>query len=129
LKVVLLVFWLVIIFLFSSQPGLFPAHQDYDFIIRKLAHFSEYAILAFLMYKGISLVSKKTFATNLWLALIFSSVYAFSDEIHQLIVPGRSGSVRDVIVDIFGILVAVWLILLEREHQQRYPQKKHFVKI
>jgi VanZ family protein len=34
-------------------------------------------------------------------------VYAISDEIHQLFVPGRFSSIKDVLVDLMGILLAI----------------------
>lgn len=129
LKILFLVVWLTAIFYFSSQPGLLPSHDYYELVIRKLFHFSEFAILLFLLFKSISLLKEWMFAKTLGWAAIFSILYAAMDELHQLSIPGRNGSIRDVVIDIFGILVACLLVILEREHQLRYPQQRHFIKI
>lgn len=128
-KVILLVFWVAMIFFFSSQPGFLPSTEYYEHVVRKLGHFSVFAILIFLLYKALSLLRHKSLRQNLSLALAISMLYAATDEIHQLSVAGRGGSARDVVIDFFGIIVAAWLIILEKEHQERYPQKKHLIKI
>jgi VanZ family protein len=95
---------MVIIFWFSSQPDLPSNSIDYiDFIIKKSAHFSEYLILTVLWYRALG---RKNPSPSIFLSLI----YAFSDEIHQLFVPGRGGSLRDVFIDFLGIAVSVLII-------------------
>jgi VanZ family protein len=37
-------------------------------------------------------------------------LYAVSDEIHQLFTPGRSGEIRDVLIDSVAGMVGIWLI-------------------
>jgi VanZ family protein len=34
-------------------------------------------------------------------------LYAVSDEIHQLFVPGRAGQIRDVLIDACGVFVGI----------------------
>lgn len=70
--------------------------------VRKLAHFSIYAFLGFWMYY---LVRQYTHKRVLELAVLFSAAYAASDEFHQRFVPGRSGELRDVLIDSSGALV------------------------
>lgn len=84
--------------------------EDFQFITRKSAHFIAYmilgilAILLFLQYENIN---KKP-----QLAFLLCVVYAISDEVHQLFVPGRSGQVSDVIIDLSGSFVGIVVVLL-----------------
>ena len=41
------------------------------------------------------------------LSLLICFLYACSDEIHQLFVPGRSGEARDVLIDTLGACLGV----------------------
>lgn len=83
-------------------------------IIRKLAHYTFYAIggilIANCVYQFCS-EEKRVITTS----AIIGIVYATSDEIHQLMVPGRSGNVKDVIIDSIGILTGIALFLLLKE--------------
>ena len=45
---------------------------------------------------------------------VFCLVYAITDEIHQIFVPGRAGMVRDVIIDLFGAMIGAGVFLLIR---------------
>jgi VanZ family protein len=38
-------------------------------------------------------------------------IYATSDEIHQLFVPGRGGQVKDVIIDNAGVIAGIGIYL------------------
>ena len=70
--------------------------------IRKLAHFSEYAlmgILVFLMLKPWVRIKKVCFYS---IVIIWIFLSASLDELHQLFVPGRYSSFLDVLLDTFG---------------------------
>ncbi len=76
--------------------------------VRKSAHFCIYLVLGFLVISFIKeyyILSYK----QLLLSLLICILYAISDEVHQLFVPGRSGEIRDIIIDgvgsISGILI------------------------
>ena len=100
--------------LFSNQPGDASSKISNNLFIRKLGHFSEYAALGFwsFVYFANLLINdikkNKTIKVSI-ISLIFSFLYAVSDEIHQVFVPGRDGNVKDVVLDtcgaFFGILV------------------------
>jgi len=49
------------------------------------------------------------------LAFTYCFLYACSDEIHQLFVPGRSGKFTDVLIDSAGALLAVLLCFLVKK--------------
>ena len=55
------------------------------------------------------------------IAFLIGTVYAASDELHQLFVPGRSGELTDTMLDGLGVLLGVLLlsILLNRRRKGR----------
>ena len=82
-----------------------------EHIVRKLAHFSEYALAGLL--GGVCILPGKK-VRFLWLvvALAAGLLVALCDETIQLFVPGRSGQVLDVWIDFAGYAVGIctWLI-------------------
>ena len=86
--------------------------QNYHFFIRKLAHFSEFALLGIFSYFFLSTFDRiKNFLAGV-IAWCYVTLFAVSDEIHQLFVEGRSGKVTDVIIDSFGGAVGILFIIL-----------------
>lgn len=85
------------------------------FIIRKIGHFSEYAVLGLLAARAFS-VSAKTFLRQHWfqLSLVLLIVYALLDEFHQSFVPGRTASIYDSAIDVIGGLTALLVFRLWR---------------
>lgn len=131
-KALLLICWMGVIFFFSSQVKndsivstnivvdifyklvrMFMNVDYNEFInvvfkpVRKIAHFSEFAILGLLIYINIIEYRK---SNVLLLSIICSVIYATSDEVHQLFVSGRSFWIFDILIDstgaIFGIVIA-----------------------
>jgi len=98
-----LLLWCVVIFLLSNQdqPDVGPTYWT-NFVAKKLAHIVEYGILGLLSYRA--------FGKSKIKALIFVLLYAISDEIHQSLVPGREPSIRDILIDLFGGFVGLWII-------------------
>ena len=45
------------------------------------------------------------------LAFLICVIYAISDEIHQLFVPGRAGQVRDVLIDSAGSFLGIIIVM------------------
>lgn len=118
---VLLISWMIIIFLMSHQPGDISSNQselvlkifsligielnDYfgelaTFIVRKVAHFSEYMILFLLAY-NVTRYYINTRKVRLFL-IIFVFIYACTDEIHQYFIPGRNMAFKDILIDTSG---------------------------
>jgi len=81
------------------------------FLVRKSAHFTEYAILSALWFRAL-----RVHLTSLWrvrwalIGLIISLSVAIADEVHQSFVPSRTSDVRDVLLDFCGALFAQILI-------------------
>ena len=111
--------WAGIIFWLSSIPNL-ESGLEQDFILRKIIHVLEYAILAFLLIRAISTQDWKK-------AIIFSAIiaflYALSDEYHQTFVFGREGSLWDVGVDSIGIIL-ILILWYNKKVKGRLNSKK-----
>ena len=80
--------------------------EDKTFIVRKSAHFTEYFILGLILI--LYLQTKEKLAPKyIILAIIFCTLYATSDEIHQLFVDGRSCKIMDILIDTCGSSLAI----------------------
>lgn len=93
-----------------SEEEINTVAEKLTFIVRKSAHFSIYAVLCILW----ALLLKEYRIFGKWrfiLSILICFLYACSDEIHQVFVPGRSGEIRDVIIDACGAITG-FLILL-----------------
>ena len=94
-----------------------------EFFIRKLAHMSEYAALGFFSAFAFAYTFKN--AKRFYFGILFTLIYAIGDEIHQLFVPGRSGQVRDVFIDMAGALLGVICLGLCYFIYMKVKGKKH----
>jgi len=102
-----------------------------SFGVRKCAHFSEYMILGFsllmtfrsharlhLRKKQNNTCSKSGILTKLWspvraipiTAWCTGTIYAITDEVHQMFVPGRSCELRDMLIDSAGVFTAILMV-------------------
>ena len=79
-------------------------------VIRKVAHFSVYMLLGFL-----TMCTCETFKWQRVYKFDFSTMFAFvfacGDELHQRLVPGRSGEFADVCLDTVGAMLGVLIVL------------------
>lgn len=83
-------------------PGAAPATiEAAHAVTRKLAHVTEYAVLALLVFRALERPGRTTTTVALG-ALVFCALYASLDEIHQSFVPSRGPSPVDVALDVFG---------------------------
>lgn len=77
-------------------------------VLRKIAHFTEYAALGFCMSGAIYF----SFEKCNFVSLIPCAVYALGDEIHQYFVPERACRVFDIFIDTCGSAVGILIFLL-----------------
>jgi len=106
---ILVFIWASFIFFLSHQPFLESGlSNQWDFILRKIAHITEYAILTWLLIRALR-GYQLTPSQILLLAISLSFLYAMSDEYHQTFILGRQGVPRDVFIDSFGIFLGAWL--------------------
>lgn len=82
-----------------------------QFAVRKGAHFAIFLILGALCQFAMNTYNIKL-KPKVITSLSISLVYAVSDEVHQLFVPGRAGQIRDVLIDFAGALTGVALACL-----------------
>lgn len=126
--------WMLVIFFFSAQPATVSTQtsltvgrkicsifvrgygeksekektelaEKIEYPIRKMAHATEYAILAILFLNAMTISAK-----NAVFALLYTACYAMTDEFHQLFVPGRSGQITDVLIDTGGAICGICLV-------------------
>ncbi len=122
-----LLVWLGVIFLLSSSegsatntsriigpllhfffPDISPERQAFvHFLVRKTAHFTEYAILVLLSARALIRFGFKSTQWATWLLpLALVGIIAGIDELNQSRESSRTGSVSDVLLDLSGGLVA-----------------------
>lgn len=73
------------------------------FGIRKLGHFAEFGLLAYLASRAF-VTSSFAFIRRRWFLLgaLLVVIYSLLDEFHQSLVPSRSASIYDSIIDMIG---------------------------
>lgn len=135
----LLIFWMIIIFLFSNQDAAKSEStsdkvtlgiiniteaitnqkiqeekrndliEETRFLIRKLAHFTLYFILGIFVYLTLHSYSIERI---LLISIFFCFLYACSDEIHQMFSDGRAAQLLDVLIDTLGASIGILLIFM-----------------
>ena len=122
--------WMVVIFMLSQQPASISSGQSgvfveqlrhitpsvdqqlLTFLVRKGAHIFAYFVLGILTFNALWRVDLSKFKFNypVGLSIIVCALYAASDEFHQLFINGRSGEIRDVMIDSCAAMVGVFII-------------------
>lgn len=122
--------WMVVIFMLSHQPasvssgqsGVFVEQLHYiapsidqqllTFLVRKGAHIFAYFVLGILMFNALWRVDLSKFKFNrpAVLSIIVCALYAASDEFHQLFISGRSGEIRDIMIDSCAAMAGVFVV-------------------
>lgn len=137
ISIILVIIWMIIVFLFSSQIGddsqvtsgntirkiitFFNENisnskleEIVEFLqpfIRKVAHFTLYTIGGFLIYNMFNLYNISN-NKKLSYSILTGVLYSSSDELHQLFVPGRSGMITDVIIDSLGVVTGILIFII-----------------
>lgn len=107
-----LILWMGVIFFGSSFTGS-PRHGHLELgelLLRKGAHVTEYFILTVLFFRVAWRHVSGSIMRALATAVVFSLLYAVSDELHQLFVLYREGKLSDVGIDGIGMLFALAVI-------------------
>ena len=122
--------WMVVIFMLSHQSASISSGQSgvfveqlrhiapsvdqqlLTFLVRKGAHIFAYFVLGILIFNALWRVDLSKFKFNrpAMLSIIVCALYAVSDEFHQLFVSGRSGEIRDIIIDSCAATIGVFII-------------------
>lgn len=121
IKWILVVLWMIVIFIFSNETSTMSNEKSRffiyliqtlgldlnaffgnlsNFMVRKASHFLEYFILAILLFNIIKgkFEIKKVFI----ISIVIVVLYACTDEIHQIFIPGRTARIKDIVIDTVG---------------------------
>ena len=158
LNIILLIIWMVVIFMFSSQNAIKSTNTsnqvtktfititanitgnsyteeelnnliiDKTLIVRKSAHFLEYLILGFLVLNVFKDYHKISKKTLLY-SLLFCILYATSDEIHQLFSLNRTCRIFDVFIDSLGASLGIFIYSIFYNYLNKYLKKHKKVNI
>ena len=79
-------------------------------VVRKCAHFFIYSVLG-LLTMGTMYTYKMSLKFKLLTAVAVVFLFAVSDEIHQIFVPGRGPGAGDVLIDTAGSLVGIFIMI------------------
>jgi VanZ family protein len=93
-----------------------------EFVIRKGAHVTIYAILGWLMSCALAPI-RSIRRYHVFAVILFCCLYAISDEIHQFYTGDRTPLVKDVVLDTAGACLGLaihWLPLRRRELRSAY---------
>lgn len=146
-NLILIIGWMIGIFLFSGQQGtesgdtsrkftvviikiitgkeLLPNNpfvEGIQLFIRKMAHFSIYALGGFLIM-NYTYTTEKTMKQKILYSIAFGAGYAITDELHQFFVPGRSAKVLDVLIDTAGVCFGTFVYYIFRITVKRLKKK------
>ena len=95
--------------------------------IRKLAHFSIYTVVGFLLM-SLCFTYKISINKKIIISLILGFIYACSDELHQTFVTGRSGEARDVLIDTSGVFIGICISYAFYRIYRKLKNKEQYVK-
>ena len=82
-----------------------------SYYIRKFAHFIIFVIIGICVSMFIGSCIESNILTVI-LSFIISSSYACIDEYIQTLIPGRSGNIRDVVIDVSGVIIGLVLYVI-----------------
>lgn len=147
IKIILIIVWMVIVFSFSNQGGTKSSNtsrkvtiavvqavsdktieenklllEKMEKVIRKLAHYTIYAVGGFLIMNYAYTTNKKT-KEKVFYSTAFGTGYAVTDELHQLFVSGRSARIFDVGIDTLGIVTGIGIYVIMRKAIERLKDK------
>ena len=111
--------WVTPVFGFLSPGATGAELRTAHALLRKLAHLTEYAVLAVLWIRAVHSIARTSLRTASWAALLICVACAFVDEAHQSTLPNRTGSASDMVLDSIGALAPVMLAGYQRSARSR----------
>ena len=115
--------WTVVSFIYPGATR--ELFDSIHFYVRKAGHFTEYAILALLLFRAFRSGARERWRLRWALtSLLIAFLYASLDEYHQTFTRRRTGSVYDSLIDTSGAATALVLLwLYGRKIEKNQPQR------
>jgi VanZ family protein len=144
------ILWMALIFKLSSQPAVQSSKLStgitkinikaiekvnpntkfnivkFDHMVRKNAHFFVYLFLGVFVINVLRRSGIRGYRCVVY-ALLICILYATSDELHQIFVPGRGAQVKDVIIDSAGASVGILVNIVISRKKRRVVKREHFL--
>jgi len=142
------ILWMIIIFVFSAQESTETNHLSmsvsqmmignkaigsteisdssetlewFNTIIRECAHFFLYFVLGILAVNAVRRTGMRSIK-GFYLSASICFAYAISDEVHQIYVPGRYSSIKDILIDILGAIMGIGIYwIIHKKTLKNYP--------
>jgi len=105
----LMIVWLLTIITLSSIPYIptLKIHtSNNEFRLDYLIHFCEYGLLAFLTFLSFTEDGFRIGFRKCVIILLSLMIFAYLDELHQKLIPGRTYNINDILSNLSGIVVA-----------------------
>ena len=120
-----LIIWILTMLTLTSIPGKhLPPVGDWG--LDKMVHFFEYGLLVILLFRYLRFRRKLKRGISIVIGASFCILLAAADELHQIPIPSRAASWRDMIADLLGIgagLAIVWFAGKENREVDRNPDR------
>jgi VanZ like family len=102
------------------------AFLEWHHYLRKGGHVFGYAVLSYLLFRAWRATlphASAAFWSLSWagIALVMTALVASLDEWHQMFIPSRTGTIRDVLLDstaALGAQILIWIFLRNRNRNQ-----------
>lgn len=117
-----LIFWL------SSHPAPESLKRFPMFAGMKVVHMIEYGLLAYLWIWGLARATCWSWRNVALTAILITSLWGISDEIHQSLVPGRTARMADAITNLLAALGIAGITTFIRGMKAKLCYKKSFTK-
>lgn len=102
----------------SRLPEEVPSFYGFD----KLAHFLEYYVFGWLIYRWLGHAKRPFLQAHAFLLTIFIGIgYGLSDEWHQSFVQGRDSTLWDALFDAIGVAAAAFTFRFARGRITHFP--------
>ena len=111
----LLITWGLTMIIVSSIPYI-PTLKIHiakaDIRLDYLMHFCEYGVLTFMTFLSFAGSEFRVKLKKIMIIAVSLIVFAFLDELHQKLIPGRTYSVKDIASNVTGILASILFTLI-----------------